>query len=83
MLLPSDTHRKPIMSITAVLIPFLTYLLTFQYTFGHTAVSHGLWYQTGSHHNGDYEDYRVLECDTAWLIDHRDDSVFNVLCYEV
>jgi hypothetical protein len=25
----SDTHRKPIMSITAVLLPFVTYLLTF------------------------------------------------------
>jgi hypothetical protein len=25
--LPSDTHRKPITSITAVLLPFVTYLL--------------------------------------------------------
>jgi hypothetical protein len=29
MLLPSDTQRKPITSITAVLLPFVTYLLTF------------------------------------------------------
>jgi hypothetical protein len=28
VLLPSDTHRKPIPSITAVLLPFVTYLLT-------------------------------------------------------
>jgi hypothetical protein len=28
VLLPSDTHRKPIMSITAILLPFVTYLLT-------------------------------------------------------
>jgi hypothetical protein len=28
VLLPSDTHRKAIMSITAVLLPFVTYLLT-------------------------------------------------------
>jgi hypothetical protein len=27
VLLPSDTHRKPITSITAVLLPFVTYLL--------------------------------------------------------
>jgi hypothetical protein len=28
VLLPSDGHRKPITSITAVLLPFVTYLLT-------------------------------------------------------
>jgi hypothetical protein len=28
VLLPSDTHRKPITSITSVLLPFVTYLLT-------------------------------------------------------
>jgi hypothetical protein len=28
VLLPSDTHRKPITSIRAVLHPFVTYLLT-------------------------------------------------------
>jgi hypothetical protein len=28
VLLPSDTHRKPITSITAVLLPSVTYLLT-------------------------------------------------------
>jgi hypothetical protein len=28
VLLPSDTHRKPITSITAVLLPFVSYLLT-------------------------------------------------------
>jgi hypothetical protein len=28
VLLPSDTHRKSITSITAVLLPFVTYLLT-------------------------------------------------------
>jgi hypothetical protein len=28
VLLPSDTHRKPIMSIRAILLPFVTYLLT-------------------------------------------------------
>jgi hypothetical protein len=28
MLLPSDMHRKRIMSITAVLLPFVNYLLT-------------------------------------------------------
>jgi hypothetical protein len=28
VLLPSDTHRKPIASITAVLLPFVTCLLT-------------------------------------------------------
>jgi hypothetical protein len=28
VLLPSDTHRKPITTITAVLLPFVTYLLT-------------------------------------------------------
>jgi hypothetical protein len=28
VLLPSDTHRKPITSITAVLLPFVTYSLT-------------------------------------------------------
>jgi hypothetical protein len=27
MLLPSDTHTKPVMFITAVLLPFVTYLL--------------------------------------------------------
>jgi hypothetical protein len=27
MLLPSDTHRKPITSITTVLLPFVSYLL--------------------------------------------------------
>jgi hypothetical protein len=31
VLLPSDTHRKCITSITAVLLPFLTYLLTPSY----------------------------------------------------
>jgi hypothetical protein len=29
VLLPSDTREKPITSITAVLLPFVTYLLTF------------------------------------------------------
>jgi hypothetical protein len=29
--LPSDTHRKPIMSITAVLLPFVTYLAALPY----------------------------------------------------
>jgi hypothetical protein len=28
VLLPSDTNRKPITSITAVLLPFVAYLLT-------------------------------------------------------
>jgi hypothetical protein len=28
VLLPSDTYRKPMTSITAVLLPFVTYLLT-------------------------------------------------------
>jgi hypothetical protein len=28
VLLPSDTHRKPITFITAALLPFVTYLLT-------------------------------------------------------
>jgi hypothetical protein len=28
VLLPNDTHRKPITSITSVLLPFVTYLLT-------------------------------------------------------
>jgi hypothetical protein len=28
VLLPSDTYRKPITSITTVLLPFVTYLLT-------------------------------------------------------
>jgi hypothetical protein len=28
LLPPSDTHRKPILSITTVLLPFVTYLLT-------------------------------------------------------
>jgi hypothetical protein len=32
VLLPSDTHRKPIMSITAVLLPFVTYLPTLPHT---------------------------------------------------
>jgi hypothetical protein len=32
MLLPSDTHRKPITSITTVLLPFVTYLLTLPLT---------------------------------------------------
>jgi hypothetical protein len=27
VLLPSDTHRKPITSITAVLLPFMSHLL--------------------------------------------------------
>jgi hypothetical protein len=31
VLLPSDTHREPTTSITAVLLPFLTYLLTPSY----------------------------------------------------
>jgi hypothetical protein len=31
VLLPSDTHRKPITPITAVLLPFVTYLLTLSY----------------------------------------------------
>jgi hypothetical protein len=31
VLLPSDTHRKPITSITAVLLPFVTYLVTPSY----------------------------------------------------
>jgi hypothetical protein len=33
VLLPSDTHRKPITSITAVLLPFVAYLLTLSRTF--------------------------------------------------
>jgi hypothetical protein len=40
VLLPSDTHRKPITSITAVLLPFVTYLLTlplFMAVFVHNA----------------------------------------------
>jgi hypothetical protein len=32
VLLPSDTHRKPITSIAAVLLPFVTYLLTLPHT---------------------------------------------------
>jgi hypothetical protein len=28
VLLPTDTHRKPITSIPAVLLPFVAYLLT-------------------------------------------------------
>jgi hypothetical protein len=28
VVLPSDTHRKHVISITAVLLPFVTYLLT-------------------------------------------------------
>jgi hypothetical protein len=31
VLLPSDTHNKPITSVTAVLLPFVTYLLTSLY----------------------------------------------------
>jgi hypothetical protein len=30
---PSDTHRKPIMSTTAVLLPFETYLLIVLHNF--------------------------------------------------
>jgi hypothetical protein len=33
VLLPNDTYRKPITSITAVLLPFETYLLTLSHTF--------------------------------------------------
>jgi hypothetical protein len=33
VLLPSDTHRKPITSITAALLLFLTYLLTLPRTY--------------------------------------------------
>jgi hypothetical protein len=33
VLLPSDTHRKPITSITAILLPFVTYLLAICCTF--------------------------------------------------
>jgi hypothetical protein len=33
VLLPSDTHIKPITSITAVLLPFVTYLLTLPHIF--------------------------------------------------
>jgi hypothetical protein len=32
VLLPSDTHRKPLTFITAVLLPFVTYLLTLPVT---------------------------------------------------
>jgi hypothetical protein len=32
--LPSNTRRKPITSITAVLVPFMTYLLILPRTFG-------------------------------------------------
>jgi hypothetical protein len=32
LLLPSYTHRKPTMSITGVLLPFVTYLLTVPHT---------------------------------------------------
>jgi hypothetical protein len=28
VLLPSDSHRKPITSLTVVLLPFMAYLLT-------------------------------------------------------
>jgi hypothetical protein len=45
VLLPSDTDRKPITSITAVLLPFVTYLLTPSYVCLYikheTACSHG------------------------------------------
>jgi hypothetical protein len=56
VLLPSDTQRKPITSITAVLLPFVTYLLTFiiAYSFRglasmcettqcHNSDDHSLW----------------------------------------
>jgi uncharacterized membrane protein len=33
VLLPSDTHRKPVTSITAVLLTFVTYLLILSYTY--------------------------------------------------
>jgi hypothetical protein len=33
MLLPSDTHRKPVTSITDVLLPFVTYLPSLPRTF--------------------------------------------------
>jgi hypothetical protein len=33
ILLPSDTYRKPVTSITGVLLPFVTYLLTPSYNF--------------------------------------------------
>jgi hypothetical protein len=34
VLLPTDTHRKPIASITAVLLPFVAYLLSLPRTTG-------------------------------------------------
>jgi hypothetical protein len=38
VLLPSDTYRKPITSITAVLLPFVTYLLTIPHVISSNAV---------------------------------------------
>jgi hypothetical protein len=38
MLLPSDTCRKPIMSITALLLLFVTYLLTLPSSYKNTAL---------------------------------------------
>jgi hypothetical protein len=32
VLLPSDTYRKPVTSITTILLPFVTYLMTFPRT---------------------------------------------------
>jgi hypothetical protein len=40
VLLSSGTHRKPITLITAVLLPFLTYLLTLPRTTKNTHVNH-------------------------------------------
>jgi hypothetical protein len=42
VLLPSDIHRKPITSITAILLPFVTYLLTPSYIWNARVHTKGL-----------------------------------------
>jgi hypothetical protein len=59
VLLPSDTHRTPVTTITAVVLPFVTYLLTLPRSFHGPKVFHLQMGTVGS------SDTLVLTCQTT------------------
>jgi hypothetical protein len=67
VLLPSDTHRKPITSIAAVLLPLVTYLLTLTRTIGlHIEALHVLSYKTSHDTSPQSRDYWRWRGESDW-----------------
>jgi hypothetical protein len=89
VLLPSDTHRKPIMSVTAVLLPCVTYLLALPRIaseedpadWGMVDLSHLLAKQVPGHWRLGYMQQLppvLNECET-WLLTLKDEHELRFL----